>query len=141
MPLWQIGLLLLGAVWLLQAIGTWLQMRHYREVMGAIHGRWTDGYMGVGNARSSLGRGVILMLVAAPDETIRDLYIMEGRSVLAKFKRLDQFDGRSIASLLDDESFTALRGRKQALEQAVQQIEKAKARQKEASTALCDQPA
>jgi glucitol operon activator protein len=141
MPLWQIGLLLLGVVWLLQAVGTWLQMRHYREVMGAIHERWADGYMGVGNARSSLGRGVILMLVTAPDDTIRDLYIMEGRSVLAKFKRLDQFDGRSMASLLDDESFTALRGRTQALEQAVQQIEKAKARKREASTALHDQPA
>ena len=57
MAIWQIGLLLLGAVWLLQAAGTWLQMRHYREVMSSIGGKWTDGYLGVGNARASLGRG------------------------------------------------------------------------------------
>ena len=141
MALWQIGLLLLAAVWLLQAVGTWLQMRHYREVMGSIERRWTDGYMGVGNARASLGRGVILILVAAPDDTIRDLFVMEGRSVFAKFKRLDRFEGRGIGSLLADETFTGMRGRKQALEQAVQQIENAKTRKREAAAALQDQPA
>ncbi|SCY21822.1 transcriptional regulator GutM [Microvirga guangxiensis] len=141
MALWQIGLLLLAAVWLLQAVGTWLQMRHYREVMGTIHSRWTDGYMGVGNARASLGRGVILILVVAPDDTIRDLFVMEGRSVFAKFKRLDQFEGRDVVSLLADEAFIGMRGRKQALEQALQQIENAKARKSEAAAALRDQPA
>jgi glucitol operon activator protein len=141
MPLWQIGLLLLGAVWLLQAVGTWLQMRHYREVMGSIGDRWDDGFMGVGNARASLGRGVILMLVLGPDDTVRDLLVMEGRSVFAKFKRLEQFQGRNISSLLEDESFTAQRGRKQALEQAIQQIEKAKARKLEAAATLRNQPA
>ncbi|MCG7393739.1 transcriptional regulator GutM [Microvirga sp. ACRRW] len=139
MALWQIGLLLLGLVWLLQAVGTWIQMRHYREVMGSIERRWTDGYMGVGNARASLGRGIILILVVAPNDTIRDLFTMEGRSVFAKFKRLDQFEGRTIASLLADETFTGMRGRKQALEQAAQQIENAKVRKREA--ALQDQPA
>jgi glucitol operon activator protein len=141
MPLWQIGLLLLGAVWLLQAVGTWLQMRHYREVMGSIGGRWADGFMGVGNARASLGRGVILMLVLGPDDTVRDLLVMEGRSVFAKFKRLEQFQGCNISSLLGDESFMARRGRKQALEQAIQQIEKAKARKHEDAAALLKQPA
>jgi len=141
MPLWQIGLLLLGAVWLLQAIGTWLQMRHYREVMGSIHERWTDGYMGVGNARSSLGRGVILILVVGPDDTVRDLLVMEGRSVFAKFSRLDQFQGRDVGSLLENEAFATQRGRRQALEQAIQQIEKAKLRKGEATAALQGQPA
>ena len=141
MPLWQIGLLLLGAVWLLQAVGTWLQMRHYREVMGSIHDHWTDGFMGVGNARASLGRGVILMLVLGPDDMVRDLLVMEGRSVFAKFKRLEQFQGRNSSSLLEDETFTAQRGRKQALEQAIQQIEKAKARKLEDAATLRNQPA
>jgi glucitol operon activator protein len=141
MPLWQIGLILLVAVWLLQALGTWLQMRHYREVMGSIEGRWSDGFLGVGNARASLGRGVILMLVTGPDDTVRNLLVMEGRSVLAKFKPMDQFQGRTIGSLMEDEAFTAIRGRKQALEQAVQQIEKAKSKKLEASAALSGQPA
>ncbi len=141
MALWQIGLLLLAFVWMLQSVGTWLQMRHYREVMGSIERRWTDGYMGVGNARASLGRGIILILVVAPDDTIRDLFVMQGRSVFAKFSRLDEYEGRSVASLLADEAFTGMRGRKQALEQAAQQIENAKIRKREAAAALRDQPA
>lgn len=141
MPLWQIGLLLLGVVWLLQAVGTWLQMRHYREVMSSIGGKWTDGYLGVGNARASLGRGVILMLVLGPDDTIRDLLVMEGRSVFAKFERLSQYQGRNVGSLLEDESFTGRRGRRQALEQAMQQIATAKARKSEVPALPDQQPA
>jgi glucitol operon activator protein len=141
MPIWQIGLILLVVVWLLQALGTWLQMRHYRQVMAAIRDRWSDGYLGVGNARASLGRGVILMLVVGPDDRVRDLLVMEGRSVLAKFKRLGAFDGRSLQSLREDESFNALRGRAHALEQAIQQIEKAKAAKAEPSSGMTVQPA
>jgi len=141
MPIWQIALILLVVVWLLQALGTWLQMRHYRQVMAGIQERWSDGYLGVGNARASLGRGVILMLVVGPDDRIRDLLVMEGRSVLAKFKRLGEFDGQSVQSLRESEAFNARRGRAQALEQAIQQIEKAKAEKLNASSGLTIQPA
>jgi glucitol operon activator protein len=141
MALWQIGLILLVVVWLLQALGTWFQMRHYREIMGSIQGRWDDGYLGVGNARSSLGRGVILMLVVGPDDKVRELLVMEGRSVLAKFRPMIEFRGRSLESLRDDGAFAAKRGRTQALEQAIQQIEKAKARKLEEMAAQAAQPA
>jgi glucitol operon activator protein len=141
MPIWQIGLILLVVVWLLQALGTWLQMRHYRQVMAGIQERWSDGYLGVGNARASLGRGVILMLVVGPDDRIRDLLVMEGRSVLAKFKRLGEFDGCSLANLREDQGFNARRGRAQALEQAIQQIEKAKAGKAAPSSDMTVQPA
>jgi glucitol operon activator protein len=141
MPIWQIALILLAVMWILQAAGTWLQMRHYRGVMGLIEGRWTDGYLGIGNARASLGRGVILMLVAGPDSTVRELLIMEGRSVLAKFRPFKEFQGRSLASLPGDEAFTKVRGRLQALDQAIEQIEKARGKQQEASAALSDQTA
>jgi glucitol operon activator protein len=141
MPIWQIALILLVAVWLLQALGTWLQMRHYRQVMAGVQDRWSDGYLGVGNARASLGRGVILMLVVGPDDRVRDLLVMEGRSVLAKFKRLGAFDGRSLQSLREDEGFNAQRGRAQALEQAVAQIDKAKAEKLKLSSGLTTQPA
>jgi glucitol operon activator protein len=141
MPIWQIGLILLVVMWILQAAGTWLQMRHYRSVMGSIQGRWTDGYLGIGNARSSLGRGVILMLVVGPDDTIRELLVMEGRSVLAKFKALTEFQGRSINSLREDEAFAKVRGRIQALDQAIQQIEKAKSKKLESSAIMSEQTA
>ncbi len=141
MPIWQIGLILLVAVWILQAAGTWFQMRHYRQVMGGIRGRWDDGYLGVGNARSSFGRGVILMLVVAADETVRELLVMEGRSVLAKFKPLPEFRGRSLDSLRVDETFNKQRGRAAALEQAIKQIDKARTRKDESTTEQVLQPA
>jgi len=136
MAIWQIALILLVVMWILQAAGTWFQMRHYRSIMGSIQGRWTDGYLGVGNARSSFGRGVILMVVVGPDDAIRELLVMEGRSVLAKFRSLKEFQGRTLESLLADEAFGTVPGRVRALEQAVQQIEKAKSKQQESSIAV-----
>jgi len=141
MPIWQIALILLTVMWVLQAVGTWLQMRHYRNVMRSIEGRWTDGYLGIGNARSSLGRGVILMVVVGPDGCVRELLTMEGRSVLAKFSPLEQFRGCNLASLREHEMFNSRRGRAQALDQAIQQIEKAKSRQPGSSAALSESAA
>jgi glucitol operon activator protein len=141
MPIWQICLILLVVMWILQAVGTWLQMRHYRSVMRSIEGRWNDGYLGIGNARSSFGRGVILMVVVGPDETVRELLTMEGRSVLAKFKPLEEFRGRSLASLREDEAFNKVRGRAKALDQAIQQIEKASSKQLGPSAMLSEHTA
>lgn len=141
MPIWQICLILLVVMWILQAVGTWRQMRHYRSVMSSIEGRWNDGYLGIGNARSSVGRGVILMVVVGPDDTVRDLLTMEGRSVLAKFKPLEEFRGRSLASLREDKAFNKVRGRAKALDQAIQQIEKAKSKQLGTSAMLSERAA
>lgn len=141
MPIWQICLILLVIMWILQAVGTWLQMRHYRSVMRSIEGRWNDGYLGIGNARSSFGRGVILMVVVGPDETVRELLTMEGRSVLAKFRPLEEFRGRSLASLREDEAFNKVRGRAKALDQAIQQIEKARSKQPGTSAMLSEHSA
>lgn len=128
MAWWQLALILLVLVWLLQGFGTWRQMKHYRDVLGEISRRWSDGHVGVGNARSFLGRGVILLLVLAPDDTVRRLMVMEGRSIFAKFRPLTEYEGLSLEALMQDTRLGRRSpGRRKALEQAVAQIEQARA--------------
>ncbi|SHO67359.1 glucitol operon activator protein [Pseudoxanthobacter soli DSM 19599] len=133
MAYWQEALLLLAAVWVLQAYGTWRQMKHYRTMMRALSQEWPDGWMGAGNARGVLGKGVIALVVAAPNGTVRAVRLMEGRSVFAKFRpfdigigdRLDEFAARA-------EAMTgSAKGRGQALSKAIDQIRQAQSRQAE----------
>lgn len=127
MPLWQIALMALVAAWALQAVGTYVQMRHYRTVMGDVSSRWSDGFVGAGNAKSTLGRGVILLLVVGPDRLVRRLSVMQGRSVFAKFKPIDGQEGRPLEALSEDPPFSDL-GCRKALAAAIAQIEKAAAK-------------
>ena len=132
MQIWQVILLVLVVVWGLQALGTFAQMRHYRDVMGSISRQWSDGHLGAGNARGAFGKGVILVLVVAPDGHVRRLLVMEGRSVLAKFKALDGFEGRSLDELRSGTVFgEGQKGREKALAQAIEQIDRARARSSE----------
>ena len=134
MAVWQFGLVLLGVVWALQALGTWIQMRHYRRVMGGISRQWSDGYLGAGNARSALGKGVILILVVGPDEIVRRLVLMEGRSIFARFEPRPEFEGMRLQALRDRKPLTgdpkifASKGFKGALKQAVDQIDRVRQR-------------
>jgi glucitol operon activator protein len=138
MAIWQLGLILLAIVWVLQAIGTWAQMRHYRTVMGNISRQWTDGHLGAGNSRSILGKGMILILIIGPDDVVRRLMLMEGRSVFARFKILEGFEGLRLAVLRDPvvaedrPKLAARKGFRVALGQALEQIERARGRTGEA---------
>ena len=93
MALWQIALLALVIAWAAQSYGVWLQTRHYQKTFGELRARWSDGVMGAGAAPSKLGKGVIALVVAAPDRTIRAVRLMQGRSVLAKFADHPEFAG------------------------------------------------
>lgn len=136
MEFWQVALIALAFAWALQAVGTWRQMHHYRAVLGDISRRFADGHMGVGNARSSFGRGVILILVAGSDGIVRQVSVMEGRSVFAAFKALDELAGRSIEALRQGGVFKEA-GRNEALAKAIEQIDRARER----STAAAAPPA
>jgi len=132
--LWQIALIVLVIVWALQALGTFMQMRHYHDVMGAISRRWSDGYLGAGNARSTFGKGVILVLVVAPDGCVRRLLVMEGRSVMAKFKSLDAFEGSPLDELRSGAALgEKAAGREKALAAAIAQIDRARAARQKAN--------
>ena len=125
--LWQIALIVLVVAWGLQALGTFAQMRHYRDMMGTIQRQWSDGYLGAGNARGAFGKGVILLLVIGPDLRVRRLMLMEGRSVLATFKALAEFEGRTLDELRSGTAFGHnQKGHEAALAQAIAQIDNAK---------------
>jgi DNA-binding transcriptional regulator of glucitol operon len=123
MEFWQVALGLWAVLWAGQAAGTWLQMRHYQHVMRHVTGSWHDGFVGTGAARGWLGKGAIAIVVAGPDQTVRQVLLMEGRGVLAKFREHMAGRGTSLdalAAALGDGS----RGRGQAVAGAVAQIRK-----------------
>lgn len=92
--------------------------------MGDVSTRWSDGFVGAGNAKSTLGRGVILLLVVGPDRIVRRLAVMQGRSVFAKFRTCPDLEGRPLEVLRTSPPFDD-RGRTAALTMAIAQIEKA----------------
>src|SRR3712207_7884395 len=65
------AILLLAVAWILQIVGTYFQMRHYREVLGHITREGGEGYVGVGNAKATFGKGVVLILVADENDVVR----------------------------------------------------------------------
>jgi glucitol operon activator protein len=104
-------LLAFGVLWATQIAGTWLQTRHYRRVLGHITRTQNDGYVGVGNARSTYGKGVILILVAERDGTVREAHAMRGRTVFARFRPASDLVGLRADALTDaEEGAAALEG-------------------------------
>ena len=93
---WQWALLAIGLLWGVQAIGTALQMRHYRAVLSSVTTRWTDGFVGTGAAPARFNRGVIAILVADRDLCVREAFVMQGRTVFAKFRRLPDLAGHTL---------------------------------------------
>ena len=125
MELWKIALILLAGVWVLQCVGTWFQMRHFRDVMGAVAEKWSDGRVGAGNARGRLGKGVIAIVVVDERQVLRRVMIMEGRSVFAKFAPLREWEGRPLARLREAIAGGAFdKGRTMALTRAVEQLDR-----------------
>ncbi len=125
---WQALLSALALAWLMQIAGTVLQMRHYRTVLGKVTSEHADGFMGAGNARGSLGAGVIAVIVASADGVVRKALLMEGRSVFASFKPDPSLEGLSLTALADHDFGPEGQGRKEAVLRAVEQITKAAAR-------------
>jgi glucitol operon activator protein len=115
-----------GVLWFVQIAGTALQMRHYRRVLAEITSTWKDGFVGVGNARAKLGKGVILILVASPDGLIRQALAMRGRTVLATFKPVPELQNENLRDLRKGNVPAALsHGDREALERAIAQIDQA----------------
>ncbi|WBV45306.1 transcriptional regulator GutM [Pseudoroseomonas cervicalis] len=141
MPAWQWGLVLLGVLWALQALGTWRQMRHYRQVMQVVLREEPEGYLGTGAARGVLAKGVIVLLVAGPDLVARRVLLMEGRSVLAGFRRTPELEGLSLDALEAKDFPSRQQGRAAALRGAIAQIRKAAAQPVASDESLLASPA
>ena len=129
MAIWQWGLLLLGGVWALQALGVWLQMRHYGDVFRGITEKYKDGFVGAGNFRGRLRKGTIVLVVVTPDLVIRRLLVMSGRSVFTKFRRREEFEGKLLDTIRADPEIDGEGepGVAEAVRRAIEQIDRARA--------------
>jgi glucitol operon activator protein len=128
MAIWQWGLLLLVVVWALQSLGVWVQMRHYSGVFKGITEKYKDGFVGAGNHRGRFGKGTIVLIVVTPDLVVRRFLAMTGRSVFAKFKRHEEFEGVALDKLRSDPAVTGEGepGVAEAVKRAIEQIDRAR---------------
>ncbi|RCS23898.1 transcriptional regulator [Phyllobacterium salinisoli] len=132
MAIWQWGLLALGAVWALQSLGVWLQMRHYSDVFKGVTAKYSDGFVGAGNCRGRLGKGVIVLIVVTPDLVVRRLLEMSGRSVFAKFRRREEFEGLTLDALRSNSNAgEGEPGVAEAIKRAIEQIDRMRSEPKE----------
>lgn len=128
MAIWQWALLLLAAVWGLQSLGVWLQMRHYSDVLKGITDKYNDGFVGAGNYRGRFKKGTIALVVVTPDLVVRRLLTMTGRSVFTKFKRHEQFEGVPLDEIRTNPAIMGEGepGVAEAVKRAIEQIDRAR---------------
>ena len=120
-------ILVLALVWALQIVGTYFQMRHYREVLGGITREGGEGYVGVGNAKARLGKGVILILVASEDDVVRRALRMRGMTIFARFQEAPELVGMGLDELRYEEREGPYeKGTMLAARRAVEQIDRIK---------------
>ena len=123
MSWWHYALIAIGLVWVLQIFGTWVQMSHYRQVMTGITASFSDGYLGTGNAKSTLGKGLIVILISSADGLVRKALAMEGRSVFARFQELPAFVGLTLDEMEKPSFFADTeKARAEAFGKAIGQI-------------------
>lgn len=121
---------ILAALWLLQGVGTYFQMTHYRKVLGGITDAGGEGYVGVGNAKGRLGKGVILILVSDKEGVVTNALRMRGMTVFARFAATPELIGMATESLEEIDLVEPYdTGTMLAARRAVEQIERIKAAQ------------
>lgn len=102
MDAWVWVLLAVGALWALQMVGTHVQMSHYRSVLGGITREGGKGYVGAGNAKARLGKGVILILVADENDVVKRALRMRGMTVFARFEEAPDLVGMTLDDLREE---------------------------------------
>jgi glucitol operon activator protein len=129
-------ILVLALMWALQIVGTYFQMRHYREVLGRVTSEGNEGYVGVGNAKARFGKGVILILVAGEDDVVRRALRMRGMTIFARFQEAPALVGMGLDELRnEDREGRYERGTMLAARRAIEQIDRIK-QEKARSTAM-----
>ena len=134
----QGALALLVVAWLLQCVGTWVQIKRYRSAFRELSSGWDDGWMGAGRGGKFPRAGAIAMIVIAPDETIRRVVVIAGRTVFAKATRLRAYEGLTVAGLRAETADPGKDPTRLAIVAALDQVEavRAKRTEREASAAL-----
>ena len=120
-------ILALAIVWILQIVGTYFQMQHYRRVLGRITAEGDEGYVGVGNAKATFGKGVILILGSDEDGVIKEALRMRGMTILARFNEAPDLVGMSLEELrLPEREGPYEKATMLAARRAVEQIDRIK---------------
>ncbi len=128
-------ILLLAVAWILQIVGTYFQMRHYREVLGRITREGGEGYVGVGNAKATFGKGVILILVADENDVVTRALRMRGMTIFARFEEVPDLARMSLDELrLEGREGPYDKSTMLAARRAVEQIDRIK-QERERTTA------
>ena len=94
--------MVVAVVWILQMIGTHVQMSHYRSVLGGITREGSEGFVGAGNAKARFGKGVILILVTDEDGVVKRALRMRGMTVFARFEEAPDLVGLSVEELREE---------------------------------------
>lgn len=131
MAIWQYALLALGLAWLLQSVGVWFQMRQYAGVFKGVSDKFNDGFVGAGHVRGGFRAGAIALVVVDREGVVRRLLLMSGRSVFARFRRVEGVEGRPLTGLVEGGDFKITRSELRAIDQAIGQIDRVSARSKE----------
>ncbi len=118
-------LLVVGLLWLSQIVGTYFQMEHYRKVLGGIRQAGGEGFVGVGNAKARLGKGVILILVVGENGLVKQALRMRGMTVFARFKEAPDLLGKRLDDLRNEDIEGPYeKGTMLAVKRAVEQIDR-----------------
>jgi glucitol operon activator protein len=99
---WVWVLVVVGALWALQIAGTHVQMSHYRGVLGGITREGGKGWVGAGNAKARLGKGVILIMVSDEDGVVKRAMRMRGMTVFARFEEASDLVGMTLDELREE---------------------------------------
>ncbi|CAN5905784.1 transcriptional regulator GutM [soil metagenome] len=127
-------LLVVGLLWLSQIVGTYFQMEHYRKVLGGIRQSGSEGFVGVGNAKVRLGKGVILILVVGENGVVTEALRMRGMTVFARFKEAPDLLGKKLDELRDEDIEGLYeQGTMLAVRRAVEQIDRIRQEKAEAA--------
>jgi len=90
--------ILAGVAWTLQAIMAMFQYRKFQSKFNELAGEYN---IGVGYKKNRLGIGVIVIIAADENGTIKKIEFMKGISVFAGFKSLRTYIGENVFSEFD----------------------------------------
>ena len=123
--------MLLGGLFLLfvvQVVGTHLQVKEYKRAVREMH---KLGNVGIGSRRRKLGPSNIVIIACNSDGEILDGRMMQGMTILSRFRPMEDIVGRTIYRL--HEEYAALpekrrahyKGHMQALEALMTRLQPA----------------
>lgn len=110
-------LLVIGILWIIQSILTYFQIKNYHEVSNKLA---IKGKLVVGTKKGYFSSGAILIMAVDSNYKIIDCMVLNGITVLARFRRLEELINRN---LLDETNKMLLSNPiKQAYEKAMANI-------------------